>query len=145
MKSFRILLTSFIALCCLTVYSYGQSTSTKASEPIFFGYECDGVFDVLQGEITWHNIVHFDKNGMWRWNRWQAHSNGMVSQNTGEVFNMSNLTNNGIDKPQMHLFHQTQRYNLVGDMGTHLIFSVTWQWDMSTDTWTKVDEKIRCK
>jgi hypothetical protein len=145
MKTIRIILSAFIALCCLSVYSYGQSTSTKATEPMYLGYECDGVFDVLQGEIAWHNITHFDKDGIWKWNKWQAHSNGMVSMNTGEVFNLSNKTNNGFDNKQMNLFNQTQHYNLVGDMGTHLIYSVTWEWDMNADIWTKVDEKVKCK
>lgn len=144
MKTIRILITVCIALCLASLYSQGQSTSDKATEPMYYGFECDGVFDVLQGEITWHFINHFNPEGMWKWNKWQAHSNGLVSTSTGEQFNLSTFENNMI-KSKLEIIQRTTNIRLIGDMGTHLIYSVKWHIDMSTGTWTKVDEKIMCK
>lgn len=121
-----LMIACFFAGAALMSIS-AQTNDTKSDQywvktyyytPVF----CDGIWiDRVEGELTIHVVDHY-KNGKWVWQNLQINceATGMLS---GETFK----------------FHMTEkysratrisdwRYNMIGDMGSHYIGSLTYNY-----------------
>lgn len=120
-----------------------QSVVTQETWDSGIYYECDGVWGLALGMIDFNYITHFNKDGNVDWYKMTAHSNELVNPETGEEFNLSyEDKEDGWESGAV--IEMTYHFNLVGDMGTHLIYSITYQFDTSTGVFTLVSEKAKC-
>ena len=121
----KTLVVLFSILFCMAISNVNaQSVSEKETVNDYYYLECncDGVWDWLYGPITYHMITHFGKDGKEDWINWQFRSAEFVNLRTGEKCRLSNIQKQdawGTPGSQMG-WHG----NLIGDMGTHYLFSV---------------------
>lgn len=117
--------------------TYGQNNGTKTVQgwiesqywsPVF----CDGVLvDVLEGgTIRLHYVAHY-KDGKFQWETDQL--KGEVTSYTGEVFRIREIDKYYIDES----LYLTWHFNLIGDMGTHYIGSLTYSYATNSITINK--------
>lgn len=142
MKTFAILVS--IVFCLAVMNVNAQSISNEFTTYTGIGFECDGVYDVAWGDATWHTVIHYNKDGNVDWFKMQVHSEEMVSQSTGEIFTLSYIDKEDGFWALGEVIEVTYHFNLVGDMGTHLIYSMTYEIDTATFTWTLINEKSKC-
>lgn len=108
--------------------TYGQNKDTKTVQgwieseywsPVF----CDGVLvDLLQGGyIRLHYVIHY-KDGEYQWETDQL--KGEVTSCTGEVFRIREIDKYYFDDS----WYLTWHFNLIGNMGTHYIGTLTYSY-----------------
>ena len=97
---------------------------------------CNGeVTDLLIGDLSYHQTSHY-QNGVVVWCKQQV-SGELISQNTGEVFNI-----NDIWKGDHIDMFGTGHINLVGGNGSR--YHLTYTYDMSTGIQTNTFIKAIC-
>ena len=148
MKTFKLLLLS-VFFCFFVMSSYSQSFTDKYEwefndwRDFYVMVECDGVVDWIYGDVQVHRVLHANpKTGIFDWYKHSRKGIDLQSWNTGEKFKMNytrKIDFNGMDV-NVWSFH----VNLKGDAGTHIIYSFVEEYDPATDTWTVLDEKIKC-
>ena len=118
-----------VFMCATWTYSTAQDKANKAVQgwststywsPVF----CDGEFvEVLSGgEIRVHFVKHY-KDGLFI-NRIDQIKGTVTSEQTGEVFKIRE-----VDKTYFtDSWNVTWHYNLKGDMGTHYIGTLTYNY-----------------
>lgn len=127
-----ILLSSFITV------AEAQSIIENPIVTYWIKVECDGVLDYITGDVELHRIKHFNpKTSVLEWVKFMFKSNEMVSVSTGEVFSV-NLTRK-IDYGEMENVIVT-RFNLRGNMGSHILVTRYWYVDPITGEMTEIDE-----
>jgi len=145
MKAFKILLTLFIFCFFATGVSSAQSTSEKTDNYCFFMVECNGVEDYITGPAPRHQVNHTNRAGDFDWVNSQFISNQLVSMATGEAFKVNFIVKTVTVVPGA-VFQISKHYNLVGDQGTHILYSVViiYDWTSGYFKSTVVKEKMVC-
>ncbi len=133
----------FGLLFFLAVNLNAQSVVTQETWTASISWECDGVWGYAYGPVDFNWVTHFNKDGNVDWTKMMAHSKEMVNPETEEVFTLSFENKEEGWEPEA-VIERTYHFNLVGDMGTHLIYSITYQIDTSTWTYTVISEKTKC-
>jgi hypothetical protein len=132
----------FFMVALLSSFAIGvnaQSEITNPTATYWIYVECDGVPDYITGKVELHRIRHYNPNtSVLEWVKLMFKSNSMVSVSTGEVFSV-NLTRK-IDYGEMENVIVT-RFNLRGNMGSHILVTRYWYVDPSTgEILTEIDE-----
>lgn len=119
----KTLVVLFGILFCIAISNANaQSESIKESWPIQLGYQCDEVWDFVTGTGNFHYVTKTDKDGKILWVKMQMHSIELVSAATEEEFRWNFIQKQdawGMPGSIME-FH----YNLIGNLGTHILVSV---------------------
>lgn len=145
MKAFKILLTIAAVFFLMTFMAEAQSTSEKYDEYWVIFVDCDGVEDYLYGNISLHCIWHPDKSGNCDWEKDQYKGIELTSRATGEVFRVSFIMKAEISALGK-VIQLTRHYNLTGNSGTHILYSVTLlaDWTGGYLVETVIKEKAKC-
>ena len=140
MKNLKYLVLS-VLFCSLVGSAIAQSTTRDYDDRRFrIGYECDGVRSLLTGEVNIHLVTHYNPKSQSRrpqWTKMMVHGE-MTDRVSGEIFRVN--YNRKIDYSDRE---RTTHYNLVGDMGTHVIYSITYGYD-ENGNYGILDEKAKC-
>ena len=107
------------------------------------GFDCDGVFNWAEGPMVFHQLTHVNEQGIVDWYKLQVQAKELVSYYTGEKFKMSYLYKED-SWAYGGIVNFSAHFNLVGNMGTHVIYSQVWE--INIDTWelTLISEKAKC-
>ena len=139
MKNLKILLLGLLVAFFAVSSANAQTFQEKFETYAWLGYDCDGVFGEAEGPMIWHMLYHFDKEGNVDWSKLNVNADGLINSATGEEFKL-----NYKGKDDYEDLVKTWHFNLRGDMGTHLIYSITWEFDVELGSWVIVDEKTKC-
>lgn len=141
------ILKSLLLVGLLGIFTIGSANAQTIEEKFdtyaTIGFECDGVYDWADGPMVFHSLYHVNDQGMVDWYKLQVQAKELVSYSTGEKFKLSYASKDdafdlgGILTTSVH-------FNLVGNMGTHLIYSQVWEIDTNTWIWTLISEKAKC-
>ena len=149
MKKLNLLLLS-VFLCGFALNSNAQSDTRKFETTWDIWVNCDGVWDVISGPVHGLVVDHFNPvTGVFEWYKFVFKSDELVSRNTGEVFSVSFYERGTTDgdfnsDPADGDLYITTRFNLRGDEGSHILVTVIWAYDFSTDTWTRIKKTAKC-
>jgi hypothetical protein len=139
MKNLKILLLGLLVAFFSVSSANAQTFQEKVDVYALLSYDCDGVYGFAEGPMIWHMLYHFDNEGNMDWFKLNVNEKGLVDLATGEVFKL-----NYKEKDNYEDLVTTWHFNLRGDMGTHLIYSITWEYDFEGGYWVIVDEKTKC-
>lgn len=138
MKTLKV----FYMLAVLFLFAAGNaSAQTKQVKWDFDAYlpnPC--TYEWISGPVTMHVMMHFIKNGDVDWMKIQAQ--GELESETGEIFKVSfigkadELVIGGTIPVTIH-------FNLVGDKGSHVLYSITFEVDQYGHM-TILSEKEKC-
>lgn len=145
MKAIKSLFLAIFFLTFAAGTSYGQSEVTTRDINMGIRFICDGVVNIVIGPATLHQVVHFNKDGNVDWVKNTLISDELQSIVTGEIFRVNRIYK--IDMPDTEtVVQRTLHYNLVGDDGTHVLHSETWELDVSSSpiVWTLIKEETKC-
>ena len=147
MKKSKLLLLG-VLLCGFALNSNAQSDSRKFENTTELWVNCDGVQDIISGPMHGVVVDHFNpKTGVFEWFKFTFQSKELVSSNTGEVFSVSYFKKGTIDgdwNTGEGNRYITTHFNLRGNEGSHILVTVIWSYDFSTNTWTLVQGTTKC-
>jgi len=104
----------------------GMYYNTPYDQPIILN---GTLIDELVGTIQFHSVVHF-KDGEPVW----AKSVDIKSEAKSIFFPYEVFRVHEIDKSEWEVFCITWHFNLIGNMGSHYIGAVTWNF-VTNETW----------
>ncbi|MEN8229341.1 MAG: hypothetical protein ABFS38_14375 [Bacteroidota bacterium] len=140
MKKLNLLLLG-ILLCGFALSSNAQSDTRAFENTWNIRVNCDGVVDVISGQMHGHVVDHYNpQTGVFEWYKFNFFFDEFVSENTGEVFSGSYFNKGGLVGDR----YWTMRFNLRGDQGSHILVTVIWFYDASTNTWTRIKKSAKC-
>lgn len=138
MKNLKILLLGLLVAFFAVSSANAQTFQEKVEVYAFLDYECNGEYGWVEGSMIWHMFYHFDNEGYVDWSKLNVNAKDLVNLATGEKFKLNyKFKDDYVDSSTWH-------FNLRGDMGTHLIYSITWEFDSELGYWVIVDEKSKC-
>lgn len=140
MKTIKV----FLMLAVLFLFAAGNaSAQTKQIKEEFDGTFYNNCYDEpVIGKFTIHTLIHYNKAGNADWMKVQAQSGELVGVYSEEIFRLSySMKEDFVDLGRTVFL--TYHYNLVGDKGSHIIYSVTYEIDSYGDL-TIVSEKSKC-
>ena len=145
MKAVIFFLTVVFFCFLKTGISHAQSTSDKSDGNLFFSVECDGVQDFIFGTTSEHLLTHMSRAGDINVVKDQFIGKELVSLVTGEEFRVNYTVKPKIIVPGI-LFQISEHFNLVGDQGTHILYSRITLIDLTSGYLqsTVVKEKTEC-
>lgn len=140
MKNLKFLLLG-VLWCGFALNSNAQSETREFETDWTIKVRCDGVLNVISGPVHGHVVDHYNPNtGVFEWYQYFFNSDELVSQTTGEVFSVHFRDRGNIDGD----CYITKRFNLRGDEGSHILVTVIWSYDLSTNTWTRIKRTVKC-
>jgi len=140
-------LRSLLLVLLLGIFTIGsanaQTIEEKSDVYASIYFDCDGVFDWASGLMVWHRLYHLNDQGMIDWFKLQVQAKELVSYSTGEIFKLSySSKEDGFVLGEILTI--SLHFNLVGNMGTHVIYSMVYEIDTYTWDWTLISEKAKC-
>lgn len=122
-----------ISLCLIFGIALSRAEAQSSKSRVEQGWKTDGYWspvfcgdelvDVLEGGlIRLHYVVHYTKDGYYKFEVDQI--KGEVTSYTGEVFKIK-------ETDRLYFtdhWYLTWNYNLIGDMGTHYIGTLTYSY-----------------
>lgn len=131
----------FAAILCGFALSVNAQSDSRAFETDWWlKVNCDGVVDWIHGPVHGHVVDHYNPiTGVFEWYKFNFQSKELVSFNTGEVFSVSYYQRGQLIDDKYDMW----RFNLRGNLGTHILVTIIWTLDVDSGTWS-VERKTKC-
>ena len=144
------LLLSLFAVVGLNAQTTKEYRYTTMSILVY----CDGIPDLLVGQVVMQKMLHFNPDGTFQWAKSKLNGDDLVSTNNGEVFKISSNTQDkkvefwDLLSQNLKSLEGDLHYNFIGDKGTHYIlhqtYRIDWPEDGSPAIFTMLTDTHKC-
>ncbi|MCK4978890.1 MAG: hypothetical protein KAS62_00770 [Candidatus Delongbacteria bacterium] len=141
MKNLKLLFLGAL-VCGFALNSNAQSVTCEYETYWNFPTLCDGDFYFVSGMVHGHRVDHYNpKTDVLEWYKWSVQSEELVWTRNDEVFSVNFFHKSDFDPDGLV---QTFRFNLRGDQGSHILFTVIKLWDDNINKWVILRKTAKC-